>query len=107
MIMDLIDLRHRNWVPRHTNKGPKTLEELHQDIQNEQMEFRQRIDAAATQLTASANQRNRGGRAGSMGPPAPPQAHDGDGWNTVTSRPMRTPIDPKIWLPKVSIKITV
>lgn len=98
MIMDLIDLRRRNWVPRHTNKGPKTLEELHQDIQNEQMELRQKIDAAATHLTA--NQRNRGGRAGSMGPPAPPQAHDGEGWNTVSSRLMRTQIDPKLWLPK-------
>lgn len=101
MIMDLIDLRRRNWIPRHSNKGPKTLDELHQDIVNEEIENRIKIDAAASQLTSSlAGQRNRGGRAGSMGPPAPPQAHDSDGWNTVSTRPMRTAIDPKMWLPK-------
>ncbi|GAB1608041.1 eukaryotic translation initiation factor 4 gamma 1-like [Argonauta hians] len=107
MLLDLIDLRKNKWVPRRAEKGPKTLKELHQDIQNEEIEHRQKMDAAAAAAAAAnqmsySNQRNRGGRAGSMGPPTPTQGNDGDGWNTVgSSRALRTPIDPsKMWLPK-------
>ncbi|CAI9740600.1 eukaryotic translation initiation factor 4 gamma 1 isoform X2 [Octopus vulgaris] len=105
MLLDLIDLRKNKWVPRHAEKGPKTLKELHQDIENEEIEHRLKMDAAAAnqhQLSSYSSQRNRGGRAGSMGPLTPPQANDSDGWNTVGGgRTLRAPIDPsKMWLPK-------
>ncbi|KJR82327.1 translation initiation factor 4G [Sporothrix schenckii 1099-18] len=57
MLMDVVDLRNRNWVSTEANKGPKTLEEVRQDAE---------ADAAAKALEAarSTSQRGAGGRPG-------------------------------------------
>ncbi|KAL1902559.1 hypothetical protein Sste5346_001001 [Sporothrix stenoceras] len=57
MLMDIVDLRSRNWVSNETNKGPKTLDEV-----------RQEAEAAAAQkaleAARSTSQRGAGGRPG-------------------------------------------
>ncbi|CAK7246247.1 MAG: hypothetical protein STHCBS139747_007871 [Sporothrix thermara] len=60
MLMDVVDLRNRNWVSTEANKGPKTLEEV-----------RQEAEAAAAQKALEAqrttSQRGAGGRPGPGG----------------------------------------
>ncbi|CAK7227870.1 hypothetical protein SBRCBS47491_006715 [Sporothrix bragantina] len=60
MLMDVVDLRNRNWVSTEANKGPKTLEEV-----------RQEAEAAAAQKALEAqrsvSQRGAGGRPGAGG----------------------------------------
>ncbi|CAK7563698.1 MAG: hypothetical protein SEPTF4163_001573 [Sporothrix epigloea] len=60
MLMDVVDLRSRNWVSTEANKGPKTLEEV-----------RQEAEAAAAQKALEAqrstSQRGVGGRPGPGG----------------------------------------
>lgn len=57
MLMDIVDLRNRNWVSTEANKGPKTLDEV-----------RQEAEAAAAQkaleAARSTSQRGAGGRTG-------------------------------------------
>lgn len=36
MILDLLDLRDSNWVPRRKTEGPKTIAQVHQDLENQQ-----------------------------------------------------------------------
>ncbi len=52
MLMDVLDLRRRNWISNETNKGPKTLEEV-----------RQEAEAAAAQKAAE------NARSSQRGPP--------------------------------------
>ncbi|OAA56640.1 eukaryotic translation initiation factor subunit [Niveomyces insectorum RCEF 264] len=60
MLMDIVDLRARNWISNEVNKGPKTLEEV-----------RQEAEAAAAQKAAEAarsnSQRGPGGGRPGMG----------------------------------------
>ena len=35
-ILDLLDLRKNNWVPRRKAEGPKTIAQLHEDMDNEE-----------------------------------------------------------------------
>jgi translation initiation factor 4G len=54
MLMDVVDLRKKNWISKEANKGPKTLEEV-----------RAEAEAAAAQKAAESarsNQRGGGGR---------------------------------------------
>lgn len=55
MVMDLVDLRKNNWVGKDKDKGPKTIEEIHQE-------------AAAAQAKAEA-ERAKAGRGGPGGRP--------------------------------------
>ncbi len=56
MLMDIIDLRRRNWISNDTNKGPKTLDEV-----------RQEAEAAAAQKAA---ENARSSQRGPCGQPA-------------------------------------
>lgn len=38
MIMNLEDLRRNNWQPRHGKQGPKTMEEVRIEAEQEQLE---------------------------------------------------------------------
>lgn len=62
MLMDVIDLRRRNWVSNEDNKGPKTLEEVRQDVAAQQA-------AKAAESARQNSQRGTGGRPGQRGDP--------------------------------------
>lgn len=54
MLMDVVDLRKKNWHSKEDNKGPKTLEEVRAEAEAAQM--------AKAQESARSNQRGGGGR---------------------------------------------
>lgn len=56
MLMDIVDLRKKNWQSKEANKGPKTLEEI-----------RAEADAAAAQKAAESSRNQRGGGGGGGG----------------------------------------
>ncbi|KAJ1979748.1 hypothetical protein H4R35_001396 [Dimargaris xerosporica] len=53
LLMDVIDLRKRNWQGRSKNTGPKTIAEIHQDAERQKEEM-------AMQLRKSASSTGRG-----------------------------------------------
>ena len=36
MIQDMIELRRRNWVPRRDENAPKTIDQIHKEVQKEE-----------------------------------------------------------------------
>jgi len=56
MLLDVLELRKANWESKEADKGPKTLAEIHEEMQKQQMEK----DAAAAR--ASQRQRPQAGR---------------------------------------------
>ena len=39
MLQDLQDLRNRNWVPRRDVAGPKTIDQIHAEVQEQEAYF--------------------------------------------------------------------
>ncbi|KAJ1742546.1 hypothetical protein LPJ68_001838 [Coemansia sp. RSA 1086] len=73
MLKDLIDLRQKNWVTRTTDAGPKTIAEIHEDIE------RAKAAEAAMRRAPSHTGRRSDSHAGRG------EGHGGrrSGWNTV------------------------
>lgn len=86
MLLDLIDLRLCNWVPRRADQGPKTIDQIHKDAELE----KQREQVKVQQLISKQDKRREppgrptGGRSN-------PQSDDG--WNTVPISKGSRPID--------------
>ncbi|WFD34925.1 hypothetical protein MCUN1_001771 [Malassezia cuniculi] len=72
MLMDVVDLRANNWVPRHDTTAPKTIAEIHADAAKQ-----------AQQKEAERMQREMHSRR--RGPPRERESHSSDGWSTVGS----------------------
>ncbi|CAG8529440.1 12974_t:CDS:10, partial [Gigaspora rosea] len=86
MLMDVIDLRNNNWVPRRDNNAPKTIAEIREDAakQKEEAEILRRV--ASSGMPKMADQISRGGsgrRDKSMSHGSSGQSVSSDGWNTV------------------------
>jgi translation initiation factor 4G len=63
MILDVIELRHNIWVPRRTENAPKTIDEIHREIEEE----RRIQDQEIAYLNQQDNEKRRsqvGGRGG-------------------------------------------
>lgn len=86
-----------NWVPRRGDQGPKTIDQIHKDAEQEEHREQMKVQHLMSKKDPSGGQGNRmggGGPRGREGPHtpgrgAPPQD---EGWNTVPISKNR-PID--------------
>ncbi|XP_064459583.1 eukaryotic translation initiation factor 4 gamma 3-like isoform X2 [Ornithodoros turicata] len=78
MLQDVIDLRLRKWVPRRDENIPKTIDQIHEEAQREQVHEKLMRDSMPPPRREERGDRrkNRGGGA----------YDDGSGWNTVPSK---------------------
>nr|XP_050051080.1 eukaryotic translation initiation factor 4 gamma 1-like isoform X2 [Dermacentor andersoni] len=77
MLQDVIDLRHRKWIPRRDENIPKTIDQIHEEAQREQVNEELMRDTMPRPKRGE--DRRKGGRAGGGG-------GFEDGWNTVPSK---------------------
>lgn len=108
MLQDVIELRQNKWVPRRDENNPKTIDQIHKEVQLEEQERALMLQQAALQQRSQGGSGGGGGssgggggaggnRRGSRGQNNPPQPMMSmDGWNTVgkSSVNVRQPIDP-------------
>ncbi|XP_066968480.1 eukaryotic translation initiation factor 4 gamma 1-like isoform X4 [Macrobrachium rosenbergii] len=88
LMMDVIDLRGNNWIPRREDNKPKTKAEVHEEVKRE--EFEQQIALANTPNRRDDRDRDRDrDRKRSRDNRGTPMS-DSDGWNTVASTKSRT-----------------
>ncbi|XP_068244689.1 eukaryotic translation initiation factor 4 gamma 1-like isoform X2 [Palaemon carinicauda] len=91
LMMDVIDLRQHNWVPRREDNKPKTKAEVHEEVKRE--EFEQQIALANTPNRRDDRDRDRDrDRKRSRDNRGTPMS-DSEGWNTVASTKSRTSFD--------------
>jgi translation initiation factor 4G len=93
MLLDTIDLRKNNWVPRRANNNPKTIEQIHKEAQEEE----QKKHADMQKSVMERGRRGGGAGAGGGRGGGPPQGGNvgEDGWNTVTRPPKSQIVDPQ------------
>ncbi|XP_077412357.1 eukaryotic translation initiation factor 4 gamma 1a isoform X2 [Vanacampus margaritifer] len=100
MLLDVLDLRRCNWVPRRGDQGPKTIDQIHKDAEmeehREQIKVQQQLMSKKDTGGGGRGERMGGGMGGRGGPHTPgggrgSQPQD-EGWNTVpiTKRPYDT-----------------
>ncbi|XP_037513259.1 eukaryotic translation initiation factor 4 gamma 1 isoform X4 [Rhipicephalus sanguineus] len=77
MLQDVIDLRQRKWIPRRDENIPKTIDQIHEEAQREQVNEELMRDSMPRPKRGE--DRRKGGRAGGGG-------GFEDGWNTVPSK---------------------
>lgn len=98
MILDTIDLRKDNWVPRRANNNPKTIEQIHKEAheeeQKKQAEMQRAVMERARGGGGSIGNRSSGGGGRGCPPQAGVNAGE-DGWNTVTRPPKSQIVDPQ------------
>ncbi|KAG7272924.1 hypothetical protein CRUP_002504 [Coryphaenoides rupestris] len=100
MLQDVLDLRRNLWVPRRGDQGPKTLEQIHKDA--EQEEHREQMKVQHTLMSKSSSGPGdrmgsggggRGGRGGHHTPGRGSAPQD-ETWTTVPITTKSRPIDP-------------
>ncbi|XP_076000528.1 eukaryotic translation initiation factor 4 gamma 1-like isoform X2 [Genypterus blacodes] len=97
MLQDVIDLRRNNWVPRRGEQGPKTIDQIHKEAQQEEHREQMKVQQA---FISKKDMSGPGGRMGSSGPGGRGGSHtpgrgnvpQDEGWNTVPISKNR-PID--------------
>ncbi|XP_075745493.1 eukaryotic translation initiation factor 4 gamma 1-like isoform X11 [Rhipicephalus microplus] len=77
MLQDVIDLRQRKWIPRRDENIPKTIDQIHEEAQREQVNEELMRDSMPRPKRGE--DRRKGGRAGGGG-------GFEDGWNTVPTK---------------------
>ena len=75
IMQDVVDLRQNNWQKRREDAGPKTIEEIHKDIEKEQLQTKLNMYAPTPAPPRRDDPRKRSQKS-SM----PPQSSDSDGW---------------------------
>ncbi|KAH9499433.1 Eukaryotic translation initiation factor 4 gamma [Bulinus truncatus] len=85
-LKDAIDLRSNNWVPRKEQTGPKKIDEVHKDYQQEQY-TKQLLQSQPPPPRADTVQPNS--RRGSRQRQDELKQSQDDGWNTVGSKSLR------------------
>jgi translation initiation factor 4G len=93
MLLDTIDLRKNNWVPRREKNNPKTIEQIHKEAQEEAQEKQALIQRVTNE------QRGRRLPPGPMGnvrggAPSAGLAGNDDGWTAVSRPPRNNIVDP-------------
>ncbi|XP_052211936.1 eukaryotic translation initiation factor 4 gamma 1-like isoform X2 [Dreissena polymorpha] len=86
MLQDMIDLRKNNWIPRRVDNNPKTIDQIHKEVEKENQE------KAFLSQQAQMQNKSQGGRGGRRGPPSGQMGGQAgsDGWNMVGAQ--RTPL---------------
>ncbi|XP_042241638.1 eukaryotic translation initiation factor 4 gamma 1-like isoform X3 [Homarus americanus] len=88
LMMDVIDLRQNNWIPRREDSKPKTKAQVQEEFKREEIE--QQIALASNTNRRDDRDRDRDRRRSRDN--RGPQMSD-DGWNTVASTKGRTSFD--------------
>ncbi|XP_064642911.1 eukaryotic translation initiation factor 4 gamma 1-like isoform X3 [Lineus longissimus] len=104
MIQDVIELRSSNWVPRRDDNKPKTIDQIHQEVQRERQEEQFLIaQHALNPQPVSAKKRGPpGGGRGQAAPNfGPAQNQSEDGWKTVSAKNTIDPTKMKLSKPSV------
>merc|ERR1719450_672721 len=85
-LKDVIDLRSSDWVPRRDDGNPKTIDQIHREVQEKEKEN----EMARQQEKLQKKLEPRGGRGGRDNPSARQGAsQNADGWNTVANKTSR------------------
>jgi len=94
LLMDLIELRQNNWIPRRKVAGPKTIDQIHKDIQTEKnkeqlADLAYQAGGPSKSLGGNYGRDNRDNRRGGQddGRKKSSQRMDQDGWQ---STPLKT-----------------
>ncbi|XP_061684261.1 eukaryotic translation initiation factor 4 gamma 1-like isoform X4 [Syngnathoides biaculeatus] len=105
MLRDVVDLRRNNWVPRRSDQGPKTIDQIHKEAEleehREQMKVQHALISKKDSFSGSGT-RMGGAGSGTRGGPHNPSrgvSPQDDGWNTVPISKNRT-YDAKFKFPK-------
>jgi len=98
MLMDVVDLRNDNWVPRHDQSAPKTIAEIHAEAAKQQQQ--KESEKFTRHDFGSLSRGGPGGSGSRRGPPrghtlgsgpdaaaSGPGATSHDGWSTVGNAP--------------------
>ncbi|KAJ3580788.1 hypothetical protein NHX12_020967, partial [Muraenolepis orangiensis] len=98
MLQDVLDLRQNRWVPRRADQGPKTIEQIHKDVEQEEHREQMKVQQAmmAKSSGGPGDRRGDGGGRGGRGDHTPsrtPSAPQDESWTTVpittkSSRPI-------------------
>ncbi|XP_035277495.1 eukaryotic translation initiation factor 4 gamma 1a isoform X2 [Anguilla anguilla] len=97
MLQDVLDLRQNSWVPRRSDQGPKTIQQIHKEAELEE----QREQVKVQQQLLSKKDMRGGGAGPGGGVRGGPHAGPGgrgphpqdEGWNTVPVSAKSRPID--------------
>ncbi|CAH1774611.1 unnamed protein product [Owenia fusiformis] len=95
MLQDVMELRRNMWVPRREDNNPRTIDQIHKEVEREDAEramLLQQFNHQQKQGGGQGNRNMRGGRGSSQG--QTPQKQADDGWNTVGAKTSRAPLDP-------------
>merc|ERR1719450_855367 len=85
-LKDVIDLRSSDWVPRRDDGNPKTIDQIHREVQEKEKEN----EMARQQEKLQKKLEPRGGRGVRDNPSARQGAsQNADGWNTVANKTSR------------------
>ncbi len=105
MLQDVAELRRNKWVPRREDNNPKTIDQIHREVQQEAVQRQQMLMSAPPMP----NQGKRGGGGRGRGPGGPGHGGQGgeDGWTSVgASKTTRNTLDPsRMKLTKVPCNI--
>ncbi|XP_056138954.1 eukaryotic translation initiation factor 4 gamma 1-like isoform X2 [Lampris incognitus] len=99
MLLDVLDLRQNNWVPRRGDQGPKTIDQIHKEAEME--EHREQMKVQQALISKKESSGGPGGRMGGGGPGGRGGPHtqgrgsmpQDEGWNTVPISTKNRPID--------------
>ncbi|KAJ1965235.1 hypothetical protein IWQ62_002719 [Dispira parvispora] len=86
LLLDVIDLRKRNWEERQKKSGPKTIAEIHQDAAREkeaQMQLRKSASSTGRGMPNLQQQLGHRGHGGDRRGMRSMTSGGGDGWSTV------------------------
>lgn len=98
LMQDVIDLKLNNWKKRREDAGPKTIDQIHKEIEKEQLELKlAHLNPMGPPPTrrderrADKNDRNDDRRRSQKGPGVHAGGHSGeDGWQAVPTRAARS-----------------
>ncbi|KAM6970131.1 eukaryotic translation initiation factor 4 gamma 1-like, partial [Aplochiton taeniatus] len=104
MLQDVIDLRWNSWVPRRGDQGPKTIDQIHKEAEQEEVQQQMKVQQQLLFKNdggggggGGRGGRMGGGHGGRGGPHTPGQGRGAqpqdEGWNTVPISTKNRPID--------------
>lgn len=88
LMQDVIDLRNAGWVARREVAGPKTIQQIHEDVAREAL--KKNLENSEQGPPPNRRSEDRGERRRSqMKPPPKEKQQSQDGWSNVADRPAR------------------
>lgn len=90
MMLDIIDLRENNWVPRREDNNPKTIDQIHKEAAEKAKKTQMEVQMAKQQ-----DKKLRGNMGGRDSPRLNVVAPGDETWTTVGRGPRNVSVDPK------------